>query len=106
MVPNHPLSHDLKPQQPTNRELNVVYFHRSRCLTSLNRSSAFLWKAQRKRRCAPCPRAKRRPQAPLARHPFASHGPKRVRVTKLVHPTPSPAGSFSAQRATRLSQHF
>ena len=46
-------------------------------------------KAQRKHQCVLCPRAKWCLPAPLARHPFASHGPNLGRASRLTHSAPS-----------------
>jgi hypothetical protein len=47
------------------------------------------WTRLGKAQCAPCPRAKWCLPAPLARHPFASHGPNLGRASRLTHSAPS-----------------
>ena len=72
----------------------------SRCLPSLKRSLRLSLKgAEETPKCALCARAKWCLPAPLARHPFASHGPNLGRASRLTHSAPSSSQVSADRRA-------
>ena len=65
----------------------------------LKRFKRVPWTRLGKAQCAPCARAEWCLPAPLARHPFASHGPNLGRASRLTHSAPSSSQVSADHRA-------